>query len=316
MTRHRICFLFLITFFITLSSAWASDPVFSIRYYNKKIYYPESPIQIKVLLSNPGEESLSFRIADNRTYNFLFTLKTMKNETLPSSREYLVNFDRNEPAYYRMITLEPGEELGFLVDLESYVDVKDPGVYVLEGFFYPDLKNREEGTGIQSNKLSLTIRPGMYENEYQEMIDEETGEILSAAAMAPDEIVEYTLAARQKNQWNKFFLYLDLKDILLQNSMIRRQFESISQEEQEAAVSEYRKNLEMNKVPENQAIVDIPVDFEILQTSYTRNEATVIVREVFQNTGFREIKRYTYYLHKTENVWKIYRYEVKNIGTE
>jgi len=316
MTRHRISYLFLITFFITLSSAWASDPVFSIRYYNKKIYYPESPIQIKILLSNPGEKSLSFRIADNRTYNFLFTLKTMKNETLPSSREYLINFDRNEPAYYRMITLEPGEEMGFLVDLDSYVDVKDPGVYVLEGFFFPDLKNRDALSAVQSNTLSLTIRPGMYENEYMEMIDEESGEILSAAALAPDEVVNYTLKARQKNQWNKFFLYLDLKEILLENTMVRRQFETISEDEQDAAVADYRKNLEMNRVPENSAIVDIPVDFEILQTSYTSNEATVLVREVFQNTGFREIKRYTYYLHRTDNIWKIYRYEVKNIGTE
>jgi len=316
MTRHRICLLILITYFITLSSAWASDPVFSIRYYNKKIYYPQSPIQIKVLLSNPGKESLSFRMANNRTYNFLFTLKTMKNETLPSSREYLLNFDRNEPAYYRMITLEPGEELGFLLNLDSYVDVKDPGVYVLEGLFFPDLKKRETGDGILSNKLSLTIRPGMYENKYEDMIDEETGEILSSAALAPDEIVNYTLKARQKDQWNKFFLYLDLKDILLQNSMVKRQFETMSNEEQDASVREYQKNLEMNKVPENQAIVDIPIEFEILQTSYTSNEATVIVREVFQNTGFREIKRYTYYLHKTENIWKIYRYDVKNIGTE
>jgi hypothetical protein len=316
MTRPRFCLLFLITFIITLSSAWAADPVFSIRYYNKKIYYPESPIQVKVLLSNPGPESLSFRIADNRTYNFLFTLKTMKNETIPPSREYLVNYERNEPAYYRMITLQPGEEFGFILDLDSYVEIQDPGIYVLEGDFFPELKNRETGMGIQSNKLSLTIRPGMYENEYKDMIDLETGEILASAGMAPDDIVHYTLQARQKNQWNKFFLYLDLKEILLQSNMTRRQFEKMSELEQEAAVEEYPMDLEMNKVPENQGIVDIPVDFEVLQTSYTSNEASVIVREVFQNNGFKEIKRYIYYLHRSDNIWRIYRYEVTNIGTE
>jgi hypothetical protein len=227
-----------------------------------------------------------------------------------------VNYDRNEPAYYRMITLEPGEEFGFIVDLDSYVTINDPGVYVLEGHFFPELKNRETGSGIQSNKLSLTIRPGIYENEYQDMIDLETGEILSSASMAPDDVVNYTLQARQKNQWNKFFLYLDLKEILLQNNMTRRQFEKMSEVEQEASVQAYRRDLENNRIPENQGIVDIPVDFEILQTSYTSNEATVIVREVFQNTGFKEIKRYTYYLHRFDNTWKIYRYEVKNIGTE
>ncbi|MDC7232217.1 MAG: hypothetical protein PQJ58_03215 [Spirochaetales bacterium] len=315
MARQRICFLILITFFTTLS-AWAADPVFSIRYYNKKIYYPDSPIQVKVLLSNPGPESISFRIAENRTYNFLFTLKTMKNEMLPPSRDYLINYDRNEPAYYRMITLEPGEEFGFILDLDDFVQAVDPGVYVLDGMFFPELKNRDQGNGIQSNQLSLTVRPGMYEGEYKDMIDMETGSILASSKMAPDEVVEYTLKARQKNQWNKFFLYLDLKEILLQSYMTRRQFESLSQEEQDASVETYKNDLINNRVPGNQGIVDIPVDFEILQTSYTSNEAEVIVREVFQNTGFREIKRYTYYLNRYENIWKINRYEVKNIGTE
>ncbi|MBF9015671.1 MULTISPECIES: hypothetical protein [unclassified Oceanispirochaeta] len=315
MARQRMCLLILITFFTTLS-AWSADPVFSIRYYNKKIYYPDSPIQVKVLLSNPGSESLSFRIAENRTYNFLFTLKTMKNEFLPASREYLVNFDRNEPAFYRMITLEPGEEFGFILELDDFVIADDPGVYVLDGMFFPELKNRDQGSGIQSNQLSLTVRPGMYEGEYKDMIDLETGSILASSNMAPDEVVEYTLKARQKNQWNKFFLYLDLKEILLQSNMTRRQFEKMSQEEQTASVEAYRLDLELNRVPENQGIVDIPVEYEILQTSYTSNEAKVIVREVFQNTGFREIKKYTYYLNRFENIWKIYRYEVKNIGTE
>ena len=315
MSRLRFYIALLITFCTGLS-AWATDPVFSIRYYNKKIYYPESTIQMKVLLSNPGSESLSFRIADNRTYNFLFTLKTLKNEVLPPSREYLVNYDRNEPAYYRMITLEPGEEFGFIVDLADFVDIAEPGVYVLDALFFPELKNREAGTGISSNNLSLTIRPGSYENVYKDMIDVESGEILTAVQMAPDEVVDYMISSRQKNQWNKFFLYLDLRDILLQNSAVRRQFEKLSIEEQQAEVELYRENLQKGDVPENRAIVDIPAEYDILKTSYTSNEATVVVREVFQNTGFREIKRYTYHLNRNENIWKIYRYEVKNIGTE
>ena len=90
----------------------------------------------------------------------------------------------------------------------------------------------------------------------------------------------------------------------------------MSQEEQAEVVKTYRNDLEQEKVPENQGIVDIPAEFEILKTSYTNNEASVVVREVFQNVGFKEIKRYTYYLHRYENVWKVYRYEVKNIGTE
>ena len=204
---------------------------------------------------------------------------------------------------------------GFILDLDSFVDVSDPGVYILDGRFFSDLNNKA-ADGIESNKLSLTIRPGMYASDYSDKIDLETGEILRQESLPPDEIVEYLLKARQKNQWNKFFLYLDLKEILLQNDRIRRQFEKMSEEEQRLSLEEYKEELKTGQMPENQNIVNIPQDFEILQTSYNSNEATVIVKEVFRNIGFNEIKRYTYYLNKYDNVWKIHRYEVKNVGTE
>ncbi len=314
MTRKRIS-LILLLILIQISAAWAAEPVFSIRYYNKKIYYPESPIQIKVILSNPDSRPISFKIAENRTFNFQFKLKTLRNETLPPSRDYLINYNSNQPAYYRTVTLEPGEEFGFILDLDSFVDVKDPGVYILEGSFFKDLNTRTD-EGIQSNKLSLTIRPGMYATVYTDEIDVETGEILMQENLPPDEVVSYMLRARQKDQWNRFFLYMDLKGILLQNDMLRRRFEKMNEQEQHQALEEYKESLQSGKMPENQSIVDIPMDFEILQTSYNSTEATVIVREVFQQIGFKEIKKYTYYLQRYDNIWKIHRYEVKNVGTE
>ena len=314
MTRKRISLILLIIL-IRITAAWAAEPVFSIRYYNKKIYYPESPIQIKVILSNPDSRPISFKIAENRTFNFQFTLKTLKNESLPPSRDYLINSNSNNPAYYRMVTLEPGEELGFILDLDSFIDASDPGVYVLEGTFFKDL-NRESNNGIPSNKLSLTIRPGMYATVSSDKIDIETGEILTKENLPPDEVVAYTLRARQKDQWNKFFLYMDLKSLLLQNDMIRRQFEKMTEEEQHRSLEEYQESLRKGEMPENRNIVAIPQEFEILQTTYNSREATVIVREEFQQIGFREIKKYTYYLHRYDNIWKIHRYEVKNVGTE
>ncbi|OQY33850.1 MAG: hypothetical protein B6241_06450 [Spirochaetaceae bacterium 4572_59] len=314
MTRKCVS-LILLMILIRITTAWAATPEFSIRYYDKKIYYPESPIQIKVILSNPDSKPISFKIAENRTFNFLFTLKTLKNESLSPSRDYLINYNSNDPAYYRMVTLEPGEEFGFILDLGSFVNVNDAGVYILEGEFFSDLNNKSTN-GIESNKLSLTIRPGMYASTYSEEIDQETGDILNMENLPPDEVVEYMLRGRQKNQWNKFFLYIDMKDILLQNDMIRRQFEKMSEEEQHIALDKYKEELQSGRMPENQSIVEIPQEFDILQTSYNSHEATVIVREVFQNIGFREIKKYTYYLHRYDNIWKINRYEVKNVGTE
>ena len=53
-----------------------------------------------------------------------------------------------------------------------------------------------------------------------------------------------------------------------------------------------------------------------MKTSYTPSEATVIVMERFRHTGFTEVKEYTYYLSRTDRVWTVYDYSVKNLGTE
>jgi hypothetical protein len=72
--------------------------------------------------------------------------------------------------------------------------------------------------------------------------------------------------------------------------------------------------LSSEKIDED--ILMIPTEFEILKTTYTPREAVVEVLQKFAQRGFKEVKRYTYYLYRKDDIWVIYNYETRNMGTE
>lgn len=310
--------LLLIVFLLTTSHIYSAEYNkinFSIRYFDKKIYYPGDSVQIKASIINDTPEEFSFNLSENKIFNIRLNVKTMNNQVLNPSENFIINSSRNSNTFYREIILDPGEEFSFIVDLDDYTDISKPGMYVIDGMFTTDLNSPGDFLLI-SNRLPLSVRPGSAEREFTEYLDYETGEILKANPIPPDEAVQYILESRQKSIWPRFFLYLDIKELLLNDSNMKRKFERSTEEEQQLLIRNFKEEMEGERLQSDQSIVLIPSDFEILHTSYSSDRATVIVREEFLQTGYTAIKSYTYYLHRLDGIWKIYNYEVKNIGTK
>ena len=64
------------------------------------------------------------------------------------------------------------------------------------------------------------------------------------------------------------------------------------------------------------AMISTPYTFEITNTSYTKDKATVIVYAKFKLPDYVENKKYIYHLEKNDLIWYITTYEVMNLGTE
>jgi len=310
--------LFLTTalFFLIATGVWTvtipDGVTLTVRPAEKRIYTPTTPIHLQVSIRNSSASTFSFQLAESYLFNLDITVRTLRNETLDSSKEFIRKRNTNQHVYYREVSLKPGEEYSFQIELSSFVTVSDPGVYFLQARFYPDM---QQSTSISSKELTFHVRPDLEQvPEYQQRIDEETKEIIKRHDIPPDEVVSYTLNARQKEQWNKFFLYMDVKELMLNNPLKRRQYQDSSQREQQQMVETYRDQLKNNVVDSD--IVIKPNSYEIIRTSYTTNEAEVIVRERFKNPQYTEVKRYTYYLHRPEEYWIIYDYNVVNVRNE
>ena len=216
--------------------------------------------------------------------------------------------------FFRELSLAPGETYSIIMELSDFAEIEEAGVFVLNTKFFPELYTNEASRYLVSNNLTLNLRPSSSAAEIRDLIDYETGEIIKANPAPPDEVIEYMLSSRQKSQWNKFLLYLDLEGLYLRNQANAERYRRLSQQDRIAEIERYR-NLLLNETIDTD-IAMIPLDFDILRTTYTDYEAQVKVVEKFQYDGFIEIKEYEYFLHRDNDIWYIYDYNVRNLGTE
>jgi hypothetical protein len=158
------------------------------------------------------------------------------------------------------------------------------------------------------------VKPALLTAEERSLVQAETGAMLARAALPPDEVVTWTIGARQKSQWERFFLYLDLESLMRKNPDQDRKFLKSTETAQREMVDQFRQQLRQMTIQQDISV--IPTSFLVLKTSYDSSEATVQVLEKFKNTGYTDRKQFTYLLKKSDRYWMIYNYEIRNLETE
>lgn len=290
----------------------------SIRYYDRTMYFPssaeENPIYVSVSISNKGNETLRFKLADDRAFSLDFTAYTVKNTILPSTQSLIIKRSTNQTVYFRELSIEPGETYSFVENVKNYIQFDEPSIYYLELSFYPELY-KSKYIELDSNRLSLEIRPSTSSASSTYLpVEEKTGALLKPENISPDKVVEQTIIARQKSLWDQYFLYMDIQEMMNRNSELKRRYNSSSADERENMLKNYKTELMQNRIDYD--IVAVPDRFSIENTSYGQNEGSVSVKEWFKYPTFHEVKRYIYKVRQRDGIWQIYDYSVTNLGTE
>jgi hypothetical protein len=294
----------------------AEDISVDIRLVEQKIYFLNDDILIKVTVKNDTTETRQFRIADNRAFSLDFDVRTALNKVSDHHSERFEN-NRNslKPVLYRDISLAPGEEYSLEVSFGDFVKLDNPGLYVVQVRFYPDLFISDSSTFIASNSLTLNIRPAAESPAQRGAIEAQIERDLQRGALPPDQVVSYTLYAREKNEWSKFFLYLNLPALYV-NSYLRTsangrdQFNRLSEADKKVKIDAYRNQI-MNLKTEGDLVL-LTSSFTIEKTSYTQTDATVQVRQVYNHPDYQESRIYIYYLRPNNGIWEIVNYQVTN----
>jgi hypothetical protein len=313
----RILLFLLLISIVSLSSIFSQSEgiSFTIRYYDKKIYTTESDIFLKLMITNNSGDIFRFKIAENRVFNLDFDIRSLSNRVLTHSEKFIIDRNSNQAMFYREVSLLPGEEYAVIENLSNFIVIDQSGSYILTAVFYPNLFYTQTSDFVTSNRLNLSVRQAMGEmEEIKARIDESTGEILRRESLGPDKVVEYILKARQLEQWEKFFLYIDLESLLIRNRDREEKYKRLSEPDRLLMIEDFKNELKTRVVDTD--IVVIPSEFEIIKTSYTPNSGTVQVLEKFRYSDYTEVKRYTYFLQKKDEIWYISNYDVRNIGTE
>ncbi|MBP5568221.1 MAG: hypothetical protein J6X54_03270 [Treponema sp.] len=295
-----------------------SNASVSIRYSNRSIYYPgdaeENPVMVHITIRNNGVETLRFKLADDRAFSLDFDAYTVKNKKLSQTSNIIEKRTTNQTVYFREIALESGEEYSFVENLKEYLTIEEPSVYYLELTFYPELY-KSKRTTLKSNRLTLDVRPSPSSSSSNYIpVREESAEILKQEMLAPDKVVEQTILARQKSLWDEYFLYIDVESLLKRNKSLKNKYITVSAEERERMIQAYKADLMQNRIDND--IIAVPEKYQIVKTTYSPTEGTVVVYEWFKYPTFSEKKSYTYKLRQREGIWIIYDYVVQNLGTE
>jgi len=287
---------------------------FSIRLYDQKVYFLGDPIQVEAVIINSGTDTLRFKVADNRFFNLDFDVRTTTNVGLDHAKQFTTARNSDQPVFFREMSLEPGEKYGIVVDLTSYARLPSPGQYIVQATFFPELFRGPDSTSLKSNRLALNVRPPVATAEEKAVVEAETGALLARQAIPPDEVVSWTIAARQKSQWEKFFLYLDLESLMRKNPEKDRSFRNATDAARRQMVDQFRQQLRAMTIKQDISV--IPSSFQVQKTSYDSAEADVQVLEKFAYPDYTELKAFTYHLKKSDRSWIIYDYEIRNRGTE
>jgi hypothetical protein len=306
---------------------------FSIRYFDKRIYHApgaqSEPIYVQVTITNNSPSTYRFKLADDRAFSIEFDVRTMTNRTVEPADILVRKRSGSDRIFFREISVESGESFSFVEDLRDYVKLAEPGSFVVLARIYPELLRTEffrtevsrssgenDGSSLVSNQLTLSIRPAVIPGpgNVPLTMDIDTGEVLARERLAPDEVVDYLISARQKSQWEKFFLYLDLEAILARDPVKKREWAKESEEGRRRMVARYRNDLQQTVIDGD--ITAVPFEYDIERTNYNSLEGTVTVLEKFRIGNYTELKRYVYYLQRKDKDWIVVDYVVTNLGTE
>lgn len=312
---------------------------FGLRYYNKEIYTndPDQAILLQVGLRNQGTSPVWFSLPSQPVFQLALTVLPAGRTglALPPADAFNENRFNNQPVFFRDISILPGEEFNYTINLRDFVAVDEPGVYTVAGDFYPSLLPEFQGargqtlrasmnevpmgavddTVFHSNVLTLTVRPALpagSSRTLHENLDQATQDYLRREALAPDAVVTYLLTARQGQEAPKFFLYLNTEALYKRAPQFRRTYLAAGEEERHRILAEFQDELWRRE----ETLAKVPSAFEVLTTSYTAREATVTARLKFDAGDYLELREYKYALQKNAGFWEIYDYQVRNLGTE
>ena len=293
----------------------------SIRFYTKTVYYPggieTEPIFVKVSITNNNAQTMHFKLADDRSFTVDFSVVNTRNKEASHNESWRRKRNSNGQIYFREITIETGETYAFIENVKDYITIESPGAYMLSADFYPELKRLSDSSElhVSSNRLGLEIKPSPSVAALGVLpIASVSREILQPQPISPDKVISYMLTARQKSQWDQFFLYLDIERMIARDPIRSRRYKAEAEAGRISMIDTYKHDLMQSRTDKDIAM--IPVEFTIERTTYSTTEAEVTVIEWFDYTSFREKKRFTYNLASRDDIWTVYDYSVDNLGTE
>ncbi|UCB44677.1 MAG: hypothetical protein JSV25_10710 [Spirochaetota bacterium] len=286
----------------------------TIKFYNKQIYYMNSPIVIEFQIVNQTVNPFLFISSYKKLYTFDFEIFTKTNRKVDHSKDWIINKRQYEAVLSDEITLKENEIYGVRIDINDWFDFNEPGEYIVRGVFYPNLITNPERKIFSENELLIRLHPPYTEDVREKERAEELKKV-KAESFPPYEVVDLALQALMDKDYEIYFLYINFDKFILQFANAKDKYMDAHDIDKPLVIEEFKQYLEGKNQLEAIPYSDtIPADYEIEETNIKKRDAQVKVLETFKYINLIEKKRYTYHLHLYGDKWFIESYDVVNIA--
>ncbi len=272
---------------------------------DKNVYEIGEPLEINNLIINNGTETIEIEVSNISSINFNFNLSTINGKIIEKSIYYYETIERAsiEKSHIRKETIHPGEEFGKFVYLDEYYEDLKPGRYILEPVFYPLTNLSNSFPSLSGKKIQIQIVPIDYEDEVIPYEEER-----EFKPLAPFDTIDFVLEARMNNDWDAFFKYFDLSEIIKLYESWEDRLNKLPKSKTSELIEEFKDFLEGNFEPNI-------IGYDVKRSTREKSNA-IVIAEIYRGSEQVTLTiRYTFYLEKRNDFWIIVDFEVLNLGS-
>ena len=272
---------------------------------------------IHLRVQNEGEYPVTLYMDKNYFKNFTIVARGSRGRRLPlkdtffrkryekPGDPFFTNFTGTEYAA-RAIIIQPNETLERELILQGIAEVKKEGStrekLQIQAFFYPNPEQTPHFFIRSSNQIMIYIDDPLDHEELQPDFNVPTDTPFS---LTPQEVVYLTLSAEYSGDWSNYFKYLSIADLIKDYPEYAKRYMSSQKKGKISALNDFRAYLRDNRLRRLTHFKIIRNNKRSLSGERSDSIAFVHVKASRVIEGFQRKFLYTYYLTKSQALWKI-----------
>lgn len=273
-----------------------------LRFENEEIYFLNSPILVKIEITNKSVNNYFFEVAENLIFTVDFKVYNSYAEQVPYSKFYILSKATKEKVYTRTMLLTPNQSISYTVDISQWFEFKEGGNYYIQGLFYPSIERDQ--VFLTKNILKLELNPpkNLFPSEETAKQNVEAKKIQqNLKDIPPYKIVEMALKARIDHNWDLYFTFFDFDSYIIQYSKYKNIYLYASEQERLKIIEDFKKE----RISE---FYNDLVHYEIKKSIIEKDKAIIYVYLEFKYKNIIEKFEGEFYLILKNQVWLISGY--------
>lgn len=262
-------------------------------------------------------DPVELKISEKFYYNFSFLIKSVENrmvsvkDDILSKKRMAKNQVGSQANNFKIVKLSKNQIYGEKINLSNYYNFNNKtGLFIIQGRFTPVPIDKWESDVISSKVIQIEIRDNAgADNNGSANTGYNTENNDFKLPATPYETVSDMLKAWKAKNWQYYYQYMDLEDLIKQYPKMYERYMDLRPSRRGPILSDFKEYLKKEYSKEDIREFDHVIYKSVVENE--RNQARIYVKVKYKG-DLRFYKKYVYNLKRVQGVWKIYRWQYEN----